>query len=282
MADGLAGGRHGRVVTVFAAKGGVGKTTLAVNLSVALAKLQPEPVILLDLDLELGVAALFLGLEHKTSIIDVVRSPEPPEITMEWAMGEAYGVRVLPAPPNPDVAPEVEGDGKLDPSRNYVEEIIQEARRQARWVVLDTGSNFREAAMTALDLGQPVFLLTTGEVPTLRNTGRVLDVLTTQLRYDENNLRLILSHCLQADRQKAPVVAGALDFPVWREIPYDGPAAVEAANTGVPVVVRRPRSPITKAVWDIALTLIAEAEEEQQESGATGSQAAQAPKESGS
>ncbi len=281
MADGLLDGRRGRVVTVFGAKGGVGKTTLAVNLSVALAKLQPEPVALLDLDLELGVAALFLGLEHKTSIIDVVRSPDPPAITMEWAMGEAYGVRVLPAPPNPDVAPEVEGDGKIDPNRNYVEEIIEEARRQARWVVLDTGSNFREAAMTALDFGRPVFLLTTGEVPTLRNTGRVLDVLTTQLRYDENNLRVILSHCLQADRQKAQVVAGALDFPVWREIPYDGPAAVEAANTGVPVVVGRPRSPITKAVWDIAQALIAEVEEENKESMASGSKAVQAPKERG-
>lgn len=281
MAEGLEQGLSGRVVTVFAAKGGVGKTTLAVNLAVALAKLQKEPVTLLDFDLELGVAAFFLGWEGKTSVIDVVRSPEPPSVSMEWAMGESYGVRILAAPPTPDVAPEVEGDGKIDPDRNYVEEIIRAAQRQSRWVVIDVGANFREAAMTALDLGRPVLLLTTGEVPTLRNTGRVLDILTTQLRYDENNLRVILSHCLQADRQKPQAVAAALDFPVWREIPYDGAAAVEAANTGVPVIVQRPRSPLARAVWDIARMLEAEAREAEKERGRAEAEAATGTKERG-
>src|SRR5690606_25380990 len=111
---GAAKRRKGRIITVFSAKGGAGKSTVAVNLAVALARRAETRVALVDLDLELGSLAAMLQVKPRASIVDLCRLPGELDVRkVEAALtrSDATDIWLLAAPPYPHLAAEVEGEG---------------------------------------------------------------------------------------------------------------------------------------------------------------------------
>ncbi len=246
--------RLGRVITVFSTKGGVGKSTISANVGAALYQMEAS-VCVIDLDLEFGCQAALFGIKPHTTIVNLCHIPSTltPELCAK-ALLPVQGKRMflLAAPPSPELAAEVEGEGRKDPSRNYVREIIEAMRESFDYVIIDTASNFRETNLTALDLAETVILVTTPDIPALQNTAKSLDILTQTLRYSRRKVHIALNRADGTLGLTYDDISKSLDFPISFYIPSDGPTAIWAANCGQPFVWKRNRSPLSKAIAEMA------------------------------
>lgn len=240
----------GALTVAFFGAGGTGKTTLAVNLSAWLT-LRGRKTVLTDLDLEFGVAAVLMGVEPRTTIVDLCRREG--EITDDMVLkavtqGGAGLPGLLAPPPEPHLAAEVDGEARKEPGRPYVREVIARLRRMSDYLVLDTQSTFREATLAALDAAQVVMLVATPEIPILYRTGRMLDVLLGKLGYPSEKVRLVLNRYDPQRSLKVEQISRGLDHAVSYVIPSDELAVAGAADRGQPFVLKRARSEAARAL----------------------------------
>lgn len=257
-----AGRGKGRLITVFSAKGGVGKTTVAVNLAVALAKRPDRRTVLVDLDLELGNAATMLGIRPRATLADLCRREgplDPQAVAPALHPVSGFRLSLLPAPLFPHEAAEVEGEGRRDPGRNYPAEILEALRAAHDYVVVDTAANYRDSNLTAFDLADLILVVTTADIPAVANTARCLDVLIQKLEYGEEKVQVVLNQHDGAGGLTADEVAHALNYPIAHVLPRDTATALQAANTGVPFCARRARTPLADAVEELAARLAPDA-----------------------
>lgn len=257
MPPGSKGGTKGKVITLFSTKGGVGKSTLATNLAVALGA-GTSRVALADLDLEFGVLASLLGTRPRATIVDLCRLQETiGEDLLRRVMVQAYGLPVdlLASPPSPDLAAEVDGEARRDLSRNYVGEIIDHLRSRYPFVVIDTSTGFRDANLTALDRSDVILLVTTPDIPSLKNTAAGLDILTERLEYGRDKVRVLLNCADTVVGLSPSEIAHALDYPVSYTCPTDVQTALMAANSGRPFTARRARNPLARTLHEISQNL---------------------------
>ncbi len=251
--------RRGRVVTVFGTKGGVGKSTIAVNLAVVLADRLRQRVALVDLDLEFGCAATLFGARPGMSIVDICRRSGAVSLsTIEEALTRSAhsAVEVLAAPPTPDLAAFVDGEGKREPDRNYVQEILRVLRGSYDWVIVDTAVDFGEAVITALDEAEKVLFVTTPDVPALQNSAKGLDILLERLGYPRDKLQVVLNRGNAAIGLSGDEISHVLDHPIQFSLPSDGDVAVRAANLGVPLVRLRGRSALSRGIARIGMSFV--------------------------
>jgi len=249
---------RGRVISVFSTKGGVGKSTLATNLAVSLARLSKSRVACVDLDLEFGCQALLMGVQPAASIIDVtLPDAEGLEEVLDKVMARSplAGVRLLAAPPSPDLAAVVEGvkEGPVT-----VPAILDSLRSNYRYIIVDLATGFRDLNLTVLESSDLVLLVATPDIPALHNTAKCLDVLLERLDFSPASVRLVLNRADAALGLPVHELPKHLDFPVSYRIPSDGKTAVWAANTGLPFTSRRGRSPLANAVMHVARQLMEE------------------------
>lgn len=255
LARSLPASPKGLVFTVFSTKGGVGKTTLAVNLAAALAARAKKRVALLDLDLEFGCIASMSGLKPAHTIADLCRyeGPLTVDVLQQVMLTQQGGlVSILPAPLSPEQAAEVDGEGRRQKDRDYIGEILRLAREAFDYVIIDTASNFRETTMSALDAADKILLVAAPDIPTLHNTAKCLDILLLRLQYPREKVALVLNRADSTIGLSAEDIARSLDCPVAHYIPSDGPTAIWGANSGQPFVLRRARTGLADAVNDLA------------------------------
>lgn len=251
--------RRGHIVTVFGTKGGVGKSTLAANLAVVLAERHHQRVALCDLDLEFGCAATLFGLRPTTTIVDVCRHPGAMTLgTIGEAMchSDHSQVDILAGPPAPDLAAFVDGEGKRDPERNYVQEILRTLRTAYDWVIVDTAVDFGEGVITALDEAERILFVTTPDIPALQNSAKGLDILLERLGYPQEKLSVVLNRGNAGIGLMEDEISSALSHPIRHLLPSDGDVAVRAANIGMPLVLLRGRSPLARAIGRLGGELV--------------------------
>jgi len=246
--------RQGSIVTVFSTKGGLGKTTISVNLAAEIVRARRK-VFLMDLDLEFGNLSAFFGQSPKTSIADLVRRTGPmslSQIAEVASTDTSTGVPFLPSPPSADLAATVEGDAKKEPGRTYVAEILELLRIAYDFVVVDSAPRFSEATIAALEMSQRVLMVTSPDVPALQATARGLEILVGRLGFPKEKLLLILNRANSAIGLTPADITSFLDWPIAYRLPSDGDTAVRACNTGIPLVKARGRSPLARAIRDLA------------------------------
>lgn len=253
-------GRRGRVVTVFSAKGGVGKTLVAVNLALLLSLRPGERAVVVDLDLENGNVATFLHLRPRATLADLARLAGPlDEGKVELALTRVpgYEFAVLAAPPWPHLAAEIEGQVAAEGSPPAeggvrVQEVLGTLVRMFDWVVVDTAANFRDSNLVALDQADLVLLLTTPDIPAVANTGRCYELLVERLGYPRERVRVVVNRRDPLAQVGLGEIAEALGQSAVWELPHDAAAAVTSANTGQPLCGRRSRSPLAEALGRLA------------------------------
>src|SRR5262252_9797736 len=163
--------RDGQIVTVFAAKGGCGKTTLATNLGVALARDTGHQVCIVDLDLAFGDVAISMQLDPARTVVDALPMAGHLDTTGAASLLTRYrpGLEVLLAPVTP-------GDAeKITPA--LIGELLTVLRSIFDYVVVDTPAQFSEHVLIAMDSSDHHVLLTTPDVPALKNLRVTLDML---------------------------------------------------------------------------------------------------------
>lgn len=230
------------VVTVFGTKGGVGKTTIAVNLAVLLAK-KKKKVVLLDLDLQFGDVSIFLNLYPRRTISELVQEGENLDLELiESNLTEHNsGLRILAAPGRPEYAELI--------TPKHVEEIIKMLRIEYDYIIIDTPPLFNEVNLTALDLSNQILLILGMDLATIKNVKLSLELLTS-LNHREK-LKLILN---RASDDMGITIADAeatLDFFIMAQVPSEGRLVVPALNEGIPFVISNPLAKASIAIQKV-------------------------------
>ena len=241
----------GRIVTVFCTKGGTGKSVLATNLAVALAKRTIQPVVLVDADLQFGDVALMLQLQPTHTIAEAAQAGERLDGTLLENLllrHPASGLLVLAAPTEPSSADQI---GRHDLTR-----ILSVLRERCAYVVVDTSANFAEVTLSALEAADEILVMAGLDVMSLKSariglqTMRVLGIPFSRVKFVLNraNTRVGLT---EADAERA------LQLKVDAALPSDILVA-ESVNRGVPVVTSAPRSKFAKSIDSLADSLMVE------------------------
>jgi pilus assembly protein CpaE len=243
-----AGGRQGRLVTVFSPKGGTGKTVLSTNLSASLAKHWGKRALLLDLDLQFGDAAIMLGLEPEKTIYDLVTAPG--ELDSEKLAGyttrHACGLDILPAPLRPEDA-ELVTEAKLA-------RLLEVARESYDVIVVDTSPFFHGPMLATLDRTDELLLLTSLDVPTIKNVRLSLQTLEL-LSFPQDRIKVVLNRANSKVGMQRKEVESALELGVRHEVPSDR-AVPLSVNRGNPAVLADPKCDFSRAVRELAKSLV--------------------------
>jgi MinD-like ATPase involved in chromosome partitioning or flagellar assembly len=231
---------HGRIVSVFAAKGGCGKTTLATNLAVVLSEGGERRVCLLDLDLTFGDVAGSLRLEPRRSLVDAV--PKAGELDVlairSVVTPFAEGLDCILAPVRP-------GESELV-SAGLVGELLAELTCWYDYVVIDTPAQFSPPVLAALDSSHHHVLLTTSERPALTSLRLTLDMLDL-LSYERESRSIVFNRCDSSVGLSAAEVERVVKSPIAGHIPSsrDVPASI---NRGEPLATAQPDHPVSRAI----------------------------------
>ncbi|MDI6869861.1 MAG: response regulator [Bacillota bacterium] len=234
----------GKVVAVFSAKGGVGKTTLAANLAVALATDFKARVALVDLDLQFGNVGVIMDIAPPRTIADLVREKSlDPELLDSYLVDHPSGVRILPAPLRPEQAEMVTGA--------HVDRILSILRRMVDYIIVDTPQALSETTLAVLDHAEQILLIATLELPAVKNVKLTLDVMSS-LKYPAEKIRLVLNRYSDEIGIPREDLERSLHFPVSARIPSDGRTVVASINKGVPFYTADPKAKISQAIRELA------------------------------
>jgi pilus assembly protein CpaE len=238
------GHRYGRVLTVFSAKGGCGKTTVATNLAAILAADGRRQVCILDLDLAFGDVAIALQLFPAHTIADAV----PLAGTLD-----ERGVSALLTPHSPGlttlVAPVEPGSAESVPA-TLVGELLQVLRSMFDFVVVDTPPAFTDHVLAALDVSDLVLLLATLDIPALKNLKLTLETLDL-LNFPQERWRVVLNRADSKVGLSLSEVEKTLRVPISVQVPSHR-AVPASINRGVPIALDEPNHPVSQSLRQFA------------------------------
>ena len=254
-ADAPSAASRGKVVTVFSPKGGVGKTTLAVNLSLALAENGARNVCLVDLDLAFGDVAITLQLFPARTIADAVHLQSGLDYPVLEPLLTEYqdGLCTLVAPVQPDAKDSIPA--------SLVGRTLGLLKQNFDFVVVDTAPAFDEFVLQALDETDEMLLVTTLDVPTLKNVKVAVETLDL-LNFPKPKRHLVLNRADDKVGLSPEQVESTLGMGIALSVPTSSQVA-HATNSGEPIIGAHPRHPVSQAVGRFAGTLAGPAKGEQ-------------------
>lgn len=240
---------QGKVLAFIPCKGGSGATFLASNLAYTLAAEENKRVALIDFNLQLGDASLFLSDSNPTSsIADVTRQIH----RLDGAFLASSMMQVLPnlgvlaSPNEPEKATEILPE--------HVAPLIQVAMRNYDFVILDIGRRMDAVSIQALDKADMIFPVIQQTLPFIRDAKRLIDVFRS-LGYGEEKLRLIINRYDKKSEITLEDIKNTLRIPIFKSIPNNYSVVEESVNHGVPVIKIARRSPIAKMLLEIGAEL---------------------------
>ena len=226
---------QGRVAAFVSNKGGVGKSTLSVNVACGLALRHPDEVLLIDASLQMGACAMLLDLKPTTSIVDAVRERDRLDKTLlrHLTLKHGSGLRLLAAPTDALESAEVDDEA--------ISRIVNMARRSFRYVVVDTFPMLDNVLMTILDVADAALIVVQGMAPGVAGIARLIPVLEG-LGVSESRQRLVLNynHKPFLGNLKPTDIANRLQRTVDYVVPYES-RVLASTNTGVPHIIHARR-----------------------------------------
>jgi pilus assembly protein CpaE len=240
------GSSRGKQITVFSPKGGVGKTTLAVNLAIALSRGEKN-VCLVDLDLGFGDVAITLQLFPARTLADAVALEHGLDIESLDPLLTPHrdGIHTLVAPVQPDAKESIPA--------SLVSKVLRLLRSKFDYVVVDTEPSLDEHVLQAFDETDELLLVTTLDIPTLKNVKIAVETLDL-LNFPKNQRRLILNRADDKVGLSSDKVESTLGMSIAASIPTS-PQVASSTNAGEPIVASLPRHPVSKAIVALAETL---------------------------
>ncbi len=231
-------GPGGRIITIVSPKGGSGKTTLASNLAVGLAMVEPNRVVLVDLDLQFGDVATALRLTPQHTVVDAARLPGHVE-------GMALKSFLTPHPSNvwSLCGPETPAEGE-EVSAEQATQIVQTLADEFRYVIVDTGSGLSEHTLSVLETTTDLILLCAMDVPSVRSLRKELDALE-QLGMTQQRRYLVINRADSKVGLDLRDVEASIGMSVDVALPSSRSVPL-SMNQGSPVVESEPRSPVAR------------------------------------
>lgn len=234
----------GGTVALLSLRGGVGVTTLAVNLAIALARQAPDQVCLVDLSPSSGHAALQLGLrpDPNWSALTLLETGAVKAVLRDYLLAHSAGLHLLAAPFVPII-----GKGL---SRLTVLAVLSTLRQGLSTVVMDLPSVLAEGTMAALEAADIIGVVTTADPPSIQTTMGTLQALKTMA----SKVWLILNQVVPGASPSVGALQRVLHRSFVEVIPFD-PAQVQALAHARPLALASPESPLAQGLARLAARL---------------------------
>jgi len=232
---------QGKIIAIYSPKGGTGCTTIATNLAVAL-KTDDTRVALIDANLQYGDVAVFLNEQGKNTVLDLaLRADElDPEIVQEvMVTHRPSGIDILAAPPRPEMADKVSGE--------QFTKLIEYLRRIYTYVIIDTATFLSDVVQSALDISNLIILVTTQDIPSIKNCNLFLS-LADAVGWKRERILFVMN---RYDRKIAITperVGESLRQPMVTAIPLDEKVVNSAVKRGIPFMVDSKAQPVAKSI----------------------------------
>jgi pilus assembly protein CpaE len=235
----------GRVLAFYGAKGGVGTTTIAINVAIALQLELGRRVCLVDANLQFGDHRVFLdlGLDRK-SIVDVVTANAVDADIVRSALVEHESkIDLLLAPPSPETAELV--------TKEHVAQIVDVLRGMYDYVVIDVDKRLDDLNLGVFDVADFLFVVMTADLSCLKNVRLVLETLG-HIGYESDRIKLVLNRSNAFTGINAKTAEGALKRSIDLLVLNEYRGAISALNSGAPVMLTKSDSPLGRSFHDAA------------------------------
>ncbi len=244
-------GEPGRIVAVFSPKGGIGRTTIAVNMAVAAANDLGKKVVLVDGSFQFGDVGVLLNLNPKNkSIAEVAPDLEgtlEPESIEPFVVSHSAGIRVLLAPPSPEMAELITPAG--------FRHALEVLRSYNDLVVVDCASWFSDVTIAVLDVADIVLTVLSLEITSIKNMRLFLEV-AGQLGYEKEKMLLVLNRADAALGIRIQDVEQSIGRKVDHQIVSDGRSVVFAVNRGVPFYLSNRDAQVSQDILRLAKAVV--------------------------
>jgi pilus assembly protein CpaE len=234
-----------KVIAVFSPKGGIGTTTIAVNLAVSMHQLTDKRVALLDLDLQASDVGVMLDLKLTRSIVNIVQNIGylDQDMLTDCLCRHQSGIDVLLAPPEPQYADLIKVE--------YVEKIIAIMKKCYDYIIIDTSSVLDAFNINTLKLSDEILVVMGLEITTIRRIKKALEILSEF--GIAGNIRYVLNRSSDEIGLNRKDVEKHLDIKIDNHIISNGQVTVNALNRGIPFVINSHAAKISDDIKKLAL-----------------------------
>jgi pilus assembly protein CpaE len=233
----------GRLLTVVGAKGGVGKSAIAANLAVSLAR--SCRVALVDCSLQFGDIGILLNVSAERTIADLAanNAVADHDAVEEVMVDGPGGVRVLTAPVRPELADYV--------TTQHLRALIEHLRRTYDCIVVDTATHLSEISLDLVEMADKVLVVTDLSATGVKNA-RLLQTVMGVLKVDAERFVLVINHRDGAGELERAYVESVLKTAATAEIPYEPSVVATSIARGVPFVLSQPQSQAAARIGGLA------------------------------
>ena len=253
-----AGARQPCVTHVFiGAKGGAGTTTVAVNTAVELARLSKRPTVIVDLKPCLGEVALFLGVRPRFTVLDAIENLHrlDKDFLKELVSKHKSNLDIL--------AGSEQFDRPNAQDASAIEELLRQLGKMYEHIVIDVGNMMNAAAVSALYAAEAVFLVTNPDVPSIRNSQRLIDRVR-QLGAGSERVKILLNRVGDQHLIAPKQIETALGYGIHHAFASDYRTVSEALNSGVPLALTN-NSELASQFGSFTRQLVGQREEKPQQ-----------------
>ncbi len=238
-----------RVIAVAGCTGGVGSTSLAINLGCELASNPHNSVVVLDLDLALGDADVYLDTIPEYTLTDVAQNISRLDFTLlkRSLTKHSSGVYLLPRPVQLEDAQLVSVDD--------LQRVIALLRATFTHLIIDTSKGYNELDLFAMDLANDVLMVTQLDLPCLRNVVRLM-MSFEQRGSLRDKVKIIVNRVGQGGASISVKKAeSTLGKEIFWQLPNDFRTMIEVRNNGVPLLEQAPKAALTQSITQLASEL---------------------------
>ena len=234
---------------IFSPKGGVGTTTISTNLAISLQKTIKEDVLVIDGKHLFGHIALYYNIRTGNSIIDLIANVGnlDERLIKQVVVRHSSGIYVLPSPNSI-----VEAQG-IKPEDLY--KVIQSLQMVFPNIIIDGGNNLDENTVTYMDSSDKILLVLNPDIASMRDARKFMEISAT-LSYPKDKMLLILNLTGKKADVKREEIENILKMKIFGKIPADSNLALSSLNEGVPIMLKKPHHPISKAFVNITKELV--------------------------
>ncbi|HEV2109200.1 MAG TPA: response regulator [Thermomicrobiales bacterium] len=248
--DGGGRNKRAKLITVFSLKGGVGRSTVAANLAIAMQAIGDGDVTLLDANLLYGDLGVMMNVADKRTIAETVKhfNTLDRDLVSDLRIPHSSGVKVMLAPSTPQLGEQVTID--------HMHALMEHLMTLTDYVVVDTRPSFDDITLSLLDQSDHVILVLTRELTAVKGAKQYLE-LSDLLGYDTDRVTLIVNRATAEAGIPIADVAASLRGKVEIMVPDDPLLALRAINEGVPFVQSAPESALSLAIMKLATRMLA-------------------------
>ena len=235
-----------RLIAVHSLRGGIGSSTLAVNLAIGLHTLWQNATLMLDMVPNAGQQALMLNMSLKRTWADLgTIPPEELDINMLSAIIRQHdsGLHLIASPKMPSDAEGI--------SANHIDRALHILKSRYDYIVADLPHDFDSLTLEVLEAADTILLMVSPEIASVRAASIALETYK-QLNYPEEKIKIVLNWTFERDGLAHEAIEKALHAPIHLVIPYGGRRFINAINRGVPLLQEQPEDPIAALLEDFS------------------------------